>query len=77
MYPMDFEEFAWAMGETQMIEYVRNCFDNKKPLEKGMHSKVMLLFRQYLIVGGMPKPLAIFIENDRNFRKVDEEKRDI
>ena len=77
MYPMDFEEFAWAMGETQMIEYVKSCFAGKKPLEQGLHAKAMLLFRQYMIVGGMPKPLAIYIESERDFRKVDEEKRDI
>ena len=53
MYPMDFEEFAWAMGETQMIEYVKSCFAGKKPLEQGLHAKAMLLFRQYMIVGGM------------------------
>ena len=77
MYPMDFEEFAWAMGETQMIEYVKRCFAEKKPLEQGLHAKAMLLFRQYMIVGGMPKPLSIYIESERDFRKVDEEKRDI
>lgn len=77
MYPMDFEEFAWALGENQLIEYIRQCYNNLKPLEQGIHSKSMLLFRQYMIVGGMPQSIAAFIENDRDFSKADSEKRDI
>ncbi len=77
MYPMDFEEFAWAMGEELMIKYIRKCFQDRKPLEQGIHAKAMLLFRQYMIVGGMPKSISSFIENDRDFAKADMEKRDI
>ena len=77
MYPMDFEEFAWAMGEEQLIEYIKKCFVERKPLEEGLHSKAMLLFRQYMIVGGMPQSVSAYIENDRDFAKADLEKRDI
>ena len=77
MYPMDFEEFAWAMGEIQLIEYIKECFAERKPLEQGLHSKAMLLFRQYMIVGGMPQSVSAYIENDRDFAKADLEKRDI
>lgn len=77
MYPMDFEEFGWAVGETMLMEYIRKCFTERQPLEPKIHAKAMLLFRQYMIVGGMPKPLAVFIQSDRNFGKVDKEKRDI
>ncbi len=77
MYPMDFEEFAWAMGEEAAIEYVRQCFKNRQPLEEDLHKKMMLLFRQYMIVGGMPKSVSVFIENGRDFWKADREKRDI
>lgn len=77
MYPMDFEEFIWAMGEIQLAEYIRNCFKSSMPLEQGLHSKCMLLFRQYMIVGGMPKSVSAFLENDRDFAKSDIEKRDI
>lgn len=77
MYPMDFEEFAWAMGERQMVEYIRKCFQDRKELEQGIHSKAMLLFRQYMIVGGMPKSVSAFLENGRDFAKADMEKRDI
>ena len=77
MYPMDFEEFAWAMGEEQLIEYIKKCFVERKPLEEGLHSKAMLLFRQYMIVGGMPQSVSAYIENDRDFAMADLEKRDI
>ncbi len=77
MYPMDFEEFGWAMGETALISYIRKCFGEKKPLEPGLHAKAMMLFRQYMIVGGMPKPLDVYINSDRNFEAADMEKRDI
>ncbi len=77
MFPMDFEEFAWAMGEQQMIEYIRKCFQDRTPLEQGIHAKAMLLFRQYMIVGGMPQSLLAYLENDRDFAKADMEKRDI
>lgn len=77
MYPMDFEEFGWAMEERMLLEYIRKCFTDRTPLDSKIHAKAMLLFRQYMIVGGMPKPLSVYIESDRNFGKVDMEKRDI
>lgn len=77
MYPLDFEEFAWALGEELLIDYVRKCFEKKEPLERSMHNKAMLLFKQYLLVGGMPKPVVLFISNRKDFGIVDIEKRDI
>lgn len=77
MYPLDFEEFAWALGEDLLLEYIKKCFENREPLERNMHNKAMLLFKQYLLVGGMPKPIVLFIENNKDFSKADEEKRDI
>lgn len=77
MYPLDFEEFAWVMEEEPLIEYIKKCFEERKPLEKGLHNKAMLLFRQYMIVGGMPQSINAYIENNRDFEKSDIEKRDI
>ncbi len=77
MYPLDFEEFAWALGEEQLINYINKCFEELKPLESSMHKKAMMLFKQYMLVGGMPKPLIIFIKNGKNFSLADAEKRDI
>ncbi|NMN01534.1 ATP-binding protein [Bifidobacterium panos] len=77
MYPMDFEEFCWALGEKTMIEYIKQCFEDKKPLEEGLHHKAMLLFKQYMLVGGMPKVVSQYVDNGRSFIAADEEKRDI
>lgn len=77
MYPMDFEEFSWALGEEKLTEYIRDCYAKKIALEHNIHAKAMLLLRQYMIVGGMPKPVATYLSNNRNFGKVDLEKRDI
>ena len=77
MYPLDFEEFCWAFGEDKLIEYIKDRFSRHKPLEEAFHNKAMLLFKQYMLVGGMPKPLSKYIENGRSFVYADEEKRDI
>ena len=77
MYPLDFEEFCWALGEKPLIPYIRNCFEKKQPLERSLHDKAMLLFKQYMLVGGMPKAVATFLEARKDFGKADMEKRDI
>ena len=77
MYPLDFEEFAIALGEELLVEYIKKCFEKKEPLERGMHNKAMLLFHQYMLVGGMPKPVVAFVENKKDFTEADKEKRDI
>lgn len=77
MYPLDFEEFAWALGEKLLVEYMKCCFEKKEPLERSMHNKAMLLFKQYMLIGGMPKPVVLFIENHKDFTEADKEKRDI
>ena len=77
MYPLDFEEFAWAFGEDQLIEYIKSCFGKKESLERGLHNKAMLLFKQYMLVGGMPKAVTLFLENNKDFSSADVEKRDI
>lgn len=77
MYPMDFEEFCLALGEQKMTEYIRICYEKRKPLEDAFHHKAMLLFKQYMLIGGMPMPLAKYIESGRNFASADIEKRDI
>ncbi len=77
MYPLDFEEFADALGEELLIKYIEDCFDKKEPLERGMHNRAMLLFQQYMLVGGMPKPVVLFVENKKDFTEADKEKRDI
>lgn len=77
MYPMDFEEFCWALNEKPLIPYIRTCFEKRDPLERSIHDKAMLLFKQYLLVGGMPKAVDEFLERQKNFGAADVEKRDI
>lgn len=77
MYPMDFEEFCWALKEENMVEYIRKCFSERKPLEETLHHKAMMLFKQYMLVGGMPMSVFKYLENNRNFSAADVEKRDI
>ena len=75
MYPMDFEEFMWAMGDEVMYPYIRECFEINKPMGD-FHREAMRYFRQYLIVGGMPQAVKEYV-NSRDFNKVDAVKRQI
>ena len=75
MYPMDFEEFIWAMGDEVMYPHIRKCFETNKPMGD-FHREAMRYFRQYLIVGGMPQAVKEYV-NSRDFTKVDVVKRQI
>lgn len=77
MHPLDFEEFAWSMGEDILIEYMKRCFEKCEIPEREMHNKAMLLFKQYMLVGGMPKSVVLYLENKKDFEAADREKRDI
>ena len=77
MYPMDFEEFAWALGERKILDYIRDCFEKKEPLHDMMHKKALFLFKEYMLVGGMPKAVSKFLEMNKQFKECDLEKRRI
>ena len=76
MYPMDHEEFLWAVGDTTTIPLLKKVFDSGKPVGTQIHRKLMRDFRLYMLVGGMPQAVNEYIETN-NFRKVDQIKRDI
>ena len=76
MYPMDFEEFCWALGDEVTIPTIREHMESMKPFGGDIHSTFMDVFRQYLIVGGMPMAVKTFAET-RDFSKVEEQKRQI
>ena len=76
MYPMDFDEFLWAVDKEEMSELIRDCFDHKKPLGQALHRKVMDQFRLYMLVGGMPQSVNTYREA-RDFDEVDKVKRRI
>lgn len=75
MYPMDFEEFLWAMGEDMLMDFVRKQFASLQPMGV-LHRKVLDYFRQYMIVGGMPQAVLAYSEK-KDFEEVDVIKRDI
>ena len=76
MYPMDFEEFLWAMGNNNLMSLIKTCYEEKKPLGQLMHREAMDYFKQYLIIGGMPQALLKYIDT-KDFKEVDKIKRDI
>ena len=62
MYPMDMEEFMLAMGENDLVEQIKICFATNTPLPSALHDIAIRLYRQYLIVGGMPECVMQFID---------------
>ena len=76
LFPMDFEEFLWALGDEATVPLIRKCFEARKPLGQALHRKVMNDFRQYVLVGGMPQSVLAYIDG-KNFAASDEAKRRI
>ena len=62
MYPMDMEEFMLAMGENDLVEQIRGCFSSSTPMPSALHDAALQLYRQYLVVGGMPECVMQFAE---------------
>lgn len=76
MFPLDFEEFLWAMGDEATAPLIKHCFETLTPLGQALHRKVMNDFRQYILVGGMPQSVLAFLE-EKNFERSDAAKRRI
>lgn len=76
MYPMDFEEFLWAIGDTVSADIIRTLLQKKKPAGNAMHRNLMRIFRLYMLIGGMPQAVETYIEQN-NLQLVDEVKREI
>lgn len=76
MYPMDFEEFLWAMDNETLMPYIKDCYEHKREMGQVLHRKAMEYFRQYMIVGGMPQAVEEYIKT-KEFEEVDRIKRDI
>ncbi len=62
LYPMDVEEFMLALGEGALVEQIKKCFQTDMPMPSALHDTAMRLYRQYLIVGGMPECVLQFAE---------------
>lgn len=76
MYPMDYEEFKWALGDTVTTKLLRDCFHHKTSLGDDTNRKLMRDFRLYMLIGGMPQAVASYLETN-NLEKVDSVKRSI
>lgn len=76
MYPMDYEEFLWAIGDNTSYSVVKKFFETGKPLGQQTNRKLLRDFRLYMLVGGMPQAVEAY-RNTNNFKKVDAIKRDI
>ena len=75
MFPMDFEEFLWAIGNDMLMPYIQQCFERRQPMG-ALHRKAMEYLRTYMIVGGMPQAVQAFVDF-KDFDKVDQVKRGI
>lgn len=76
MFPMDFEEFRWALGDEVTVPMLKKLYEEGKPLGHAAHRKVMRDYRLYMLVGGMPQAVESYIQTN-DFREVDAVKRDI
>ena len=76
MYPMDYEEFKWALGDTATVDLLRMFLEKMKPLGDAAHRKLMRDFRLYMLVGGMPQAVSKYLETN-NLAEVDIVKREI
>ena len=76
MYPMDYEEFLWAIGDQTSYSLTQKCFEQGVSLGQQTNRKLLRTFRLYMLIGGMPQAVNEYLVTN-NFRKVDLVKRDI
>lgn len=76
MFPMDYEEFLWAIGDNTTTSLLKKCFENVRGLGEQENRRQLRKFRLYMLIGGMPQAVSEYIETN-NFRLVDMVKRDI
>ncbi|MDR2267164.1 MAG: AAA family ATPase [Christensenellaceae bacterium] len=74
IFPLDFEEFLWAMSDVTTVPFLKRCFDNLTPLGQALHRKVLNSFRQYMLVGGMPQAVLEYVKT-KDFARTDNIKR--
>lgn len=76
LYPLDYEEFMWALGKEVTFSFIQEAFSNMRALSDVVNRKIMRDFRLYMIVGGMPQAVCKYLETN-NLKEVDEVKREI
>ncbi|MCC8038397.1 MAG: AAA family ATPase [Bacteroidales bacterium] len=73
MYPMDFEEYLWACGEEPLAQFITQCYEKLEPLPQAFHRKAIQLFKEYMVIGGMPQVVKKYLET-KDFNEADREK---
>lgn len=76
LYPLDYEEFRWALGDTVTIPLLQNAYENMEPLGDGINRRMLRDFRLYMLIGGMPQAVDAYISTN-NLGMVDQVKRNI
>ena len=76
MFPLDFEEFLWALGDDKTVPLVRDSYEKLKPLGIHLHKDILRKFREYMCVGGMPQPVVQYVKT-KSFERVDFAKKEI
>lgn len=76
MFPMDFEEYLWALGDHVTVPVIKEAFKARKPLGDAVHRKIMKNFRSYMAVGGMPQAVEAYVQG-KTFAQIDFIKRNI
>jgi len=76
LYPMDYEEFRWALGDAATIPLLQHSFQLQLPLGDGVNRKLMRDFRLYMLIGGMPQAVEAYLQH-RDLSHVDDVKRRI
>jgi len=76
VYPLDFEEFLWSLGDETTFEFLKMCYEKKMPLGQALHRKIMTDFRIYMLVGGMPQTVLEYGKG-KDFAATDGVKRSI
>ena len=71
VYPMDFEEFLWANKQEILSKEIKESYDNNTPLNEGMHNQAMNLYKEYLLVGGMPMAVECFLKENEKMQYTD------
>lgn len=74
MYPMDYEEFLWALGDNETMPLLRSLYQDKKSIGQASYRTIFKNFKIYMLVGGMPQAVQEYIETN-DFKKVDDVKR--
>ncbi len=65
LYPLDFEEYLWAIGEDRLAAEIRTCFSAMAPLPEALHNKALEQYHYYLITGGMPASVSSFVKSGK------------